>query len=83
MQHYYKEAHPYAGQKVLVVGAGNSGVDIVRVQWSGADVLMAIRYSEVKPTVKYWVKPNIENRIKTTRLRPISTVKSWRSAKVK
>lgn len=65
VQHYYKEAHPYAWQKVLVVGAGNSGVDVaLECYRSGADVSMAIRYPEVKPTVKYWVKPDIENRIK-------------------
>ncbi len=64
VQHYYKEAHPYAGQKVLVVGAGNSGVDVALECFrSGAEVSMAIRYGEVKPTVKYWVKPDIENRI--------------------
>ena len=64
VQHYYKEAHPYVGQKVLVVGAGNSGVDVALECFrSGADVSMAIRYSQVKPTVKYWVKPDIENRI--------------------
>lgn len=64
VQHYYKEAHPYVGQKVLVVGAGNSGVDVALECFrSGAEVSMAIRYSQVKPTVKYWVKPDIENRI--------------------
>ena len=69
VQHYYKEAHPYAGQKVLVVGAGNSGVDIaLECYRSGAEVSMAIRYSEVKPTVKYWVKPDIENRIKNNEI---------------
>ena len=64
VQHYYKEAHPYVGQKVLVVGAGNSGVDVALECFrSGAEVSMAVRYSQVKPTVKYWVKPDIENRI--------------------
>ena len=64
VQHYYKESHPYVGQKVLVVGAGNSGVDVALECFrSGAEVSMAIRYSQVKPTVKYWVKPDIENRI--------------------
>lgn len=65
VKHYYDEPHPYAWQKVLVVGAGNSGVDVALECFrSGADVTMAIRYSEIKPSVKYWVKPDIENRIK-------------------
>lgn len=69
VMHYYKEAHPFAWQKVLVVGAGNSGVDVaLECYRSGADVSMAIRYSEVKPTVKYWVKPDIENRIKNNEI---------------
>ena len=69
VQHYYKEAHPYVGQKVLVVGAGNSGVDVALECFrSGAEVSMAIRYSQVKPTVKYWVKPDIENRIEKTEI---------------
>ena len=69
VMHYYKEAHPFAWQKVLVVGAGNSGVDVaLECYRSGAEVSMAIRYSEVKPTVKYWVKPDIENRIKNNEI---------------
>ena len=68
VQHYYKEVIR-AGQKVLVVGAGNSVGDIaLECYRSGADVSMAIRYSEVKPTVKYWVKPDIENRIKNNEI---------------
>ena len=65
VKHYYNEPHPYAWQNVLVVGAGNSGVDVALECFrSGANVTMAIRYGEIKPTVKYWVKPDIENRIK-------------------
>lgn len=65
VKHYYDEPHPYAWQDVLVIGAGNSGVDVALECFrSGANVTMAIRYGEIKPTVKYWVKPDIENRIK-------------------
>ena len=65
VHHYYKEAHPYAWQNVLVVGAGNSGVDVaLECYRAHANVSMAIRYETVKPSVKYWVKPDIENRIK-------------------
>lgn len=63
--HYYDEPHRYAWQKVIVVGAGNSGVDAALETWRcGANVTMVVRYPEIKPTVKYWVKPDIENRIK-------------------
>ncbi len=63
--HYYDEPHRYAWQNVLVVGAGNSGVDVALETWRcGANVTMVVRYDSIKSTVKYWVKPDIENRIK-------------------
>ncbi|GAB5410199.1 MAG: YpdA family putative bacillithiol disulfide reductase [Balneolaceae bacterium] len=65
VKHYYDEPHPYAWQDVLVIGAGNSGVDVALECFrSGANVTMSVRYGEIKPSVKYWVKPDIENRIK-------------------
>lgn len=65
VKHYYDEPHPYAFQKVLVIGAGNSGVDVALETYRcGSDVTMVVRDSEIKKTVKYWVKPDIENRIK-------------------
>ena len=64
VSHYYKEAHPYAGQKVVVVGANNSSVDAALECWrKGADVTMVIRKGEIHERVKYWVKPDVENRI--------------------
>lgn len=63
--HYYKEPHFYAMQKVVVVGASNSAVDAALETWrKGADVTMVIRGEGIGPRVKYWVKPDIENRIK-------------------
>jgi thioredoxin reductase (NADPH) len=63
--HYYKEPHFYAMQKVLVVGASNSAVDAALETWrKGAEVTMVIRGEGIGPRVKYWVKPDIENRIK-------------------
>ena len=63
--HYYKEPHFYAMQKVVVVGASNSAVDAALETWrKGAEVTMVIRGEGVGPRVKYWVKPDIENRIK-------------------
>lgn len=64
VSHYYKEAHEYAFRKVLIVGANNSSVDAALECWrKGADVTMVIRKDEINPRVKYWVKPDVENRI--------------------
>ncbi|HOO08526.1 MAG TPA: YpdA family putative bacillithiol disulfide reductase [Cyclobacteriaceae bacterium] len=65
VRHYYDEPHPYFNQKIVVVGAANSAVDVALETWrKGADVTMVIREPGIKDTVKYWVKPDIENRIK-------------------
>ncbi len=62
--HYYREPHPYAFQKVIVVGAQNSSVDAALETWrKGADVTMVIRKGEIGQRVKYWVRPDIINRI--------------------
>lgn len=63
--HYYKDPHFYAFQKVVVVGAQNSAVDAALETWrKGADVTMVIRGEDVGQRVKYWVRPDIVNRIK-------------------
>ena len=63
--HYYKDPHFYAFQKVIVVGANNSAVDAALETWrKGAEVTMVIREPDVGERVKYWVRPDIENRIK-------------------
>ncbi|WP_259015165.1 YpdA family putative bacillithiol disulfide reductase [Emticicia fluvialis] len=63
--HYYKDPHFYAFQKVLVIGANNSAVDAALETWrKGAEVTMVIRKDEIGKRVKYWAKPDIENRIK-------------------
>lgn len=64
VRHYYKEAHEYAFRKILVVGANNSSVDAaLECYRKGADVTMVIRKNEINNRVKYWAKPDIENRI--------------------
>ncbi len=64
VKHYYDDAHVYLGQKVLVVGAANSACDAALECWQkGADVTMAIRGGSIYEKVKYWIRPNIENRI--------------------
>ena len=64
VRHYYSDPHFYAFQKVIVIGAQNSAVDAALETWrKGAQVTMIIRGPEIGKRVKYWVKPDIENRI--------------------
>ena len=63
--HYYEEPHFYSMQNVLVVGANNSAVDAALETWrKGANVTMVVRSEGIGERVKYWAKPDIENRIK-------------------
>jgi thioredoxin reductase (NADPH) len=83
--HYYKEPHKYAFQKVLVIGAMNSGVDAALETWrKGAEVTMVIRGNEIGERVKYWVRPDILNRIKEGSIKAYynSTVKEIRENEV-
>ncbi|WP_090098748.1 YpdA family putative bacillithiol disulfide reductase [Chitinophaga sp. CF118] len=62
--HYYKDPHFYSMQKVVVIGANNSSVDAALETYrKGAEVTMVIREAGIGKRVKYWVKPDIENRI--------------------
>lgn len=64
VKHYYDEPHPYFAQKIVVVGAANSAVDVALETWrKGANVTMIIRENTIRDSVKYWVKPDIINRI--------------------
>jgi thioredoxin reductase (NADPH) len=63
--HYYKEPHPCFNHDVMVVGAKNSAaIAALELYWTGARVTMVHRGAAIHPHVKYWIKPNIENRIK-------------------
>lgn len=65
VHHYYKEAHPYFDQKIVVIGAANSAVDVALETYrKGAHVTMVVRETGIQDNVKYWVKPDVENRIK-------------------
>lgn len=78
VKHFYDEAHPYIGQKVLVVGAANSACDVALETWSkGAEVTMAIREDRIYEKVKYWIRPNIENRINE------GSIRAWFNTLVK
>ena len=65
VKHYYDEPHPYFGMRVAVVGAANSAVDVALETYrKGAkEVTMIIREPSLSDSVKYWVKPDVENRI--------------------
>ncbi len=64
--HYYKEPHPYYDQDVIVVGAKNSAaISALELFWTGARVTLVHRGPGIHHHVKYWIKPNIENRIKS------------------
>ena len=63
--HYYKEPHPYYNQDVVVVGAKNSAaIAALDLWWSGARVTLVHRGAELHKNIKYWIMPNISNRIK-------------------
>ena len=68
--HYYKEPHPYYNLDVAVVGAKNSAaIAALELYWTGARVTLIHRGAGISDRVKYWIKPNIENRIKNGEIR--------------
>jgi thioredoxin reductase (NADPH) len=65
VHHYYSEPHPYFRQRVVVVGGGNSAAEsALECFRAGAYVTLVHRWPELKASIKYWVRPDIENRIK-------------------
>jgi thioredoxin reductase (NADPH) len=79
--HYYREAHPYYNQDVLLIGAKNSAcIAALELFWTGARVTLVHRGAGISNNVKYWIKPNIENRIKVGEVKAYfhSTVKDIR-----
>jgi thioredoxin reductase (NADPH) len=64
--HDYREAHPYYTHDVLIVGAKNSAcIGALELFWTGARVTLVHRGAGISNNVKYWIKPNIENRVKS------------------
>jgi thioredoxin reductase (NADPH) len=70
--HYYSEPHPYYGLRVAIIGAGNSGAEAsLELYRHGAEVFLFHKHSEVKPTIKYWVSPDLKNRLKNDEIHGI------------
>lgn len=68
--HYFKEPFPYIGQRVAVVGAKNSAAKAALSCYRhGADVTLVVRGPAVSESVKYWIRPDLENRIKEGSIR--------------
>lgn len=85
VMHYYKEPWAFISQKVLVVGGANSAVDAALETWrKGAEVSMVLLGDEIDENVKYWVRPDIMNRIKEGSIQafPNSKVKEIREKEV-
>ncbi len=65
VSHYYSEAHQFYGQKVAVIGGANSAaIAALDLSRHGADVTMIVREPELSRHIKYWIRPDVENRIK-------------------
>jgi len=78
VSHYYNDPHYYATQKTIVVGASNSAVDAaLEIYRKGGDVTMIVRNPEIGERVKYWVRPDIVNRIEE------GSIKAYFSASLK
>jgi thioredoxin reductase (NADPH) len=88
VHHFYGEPHPYYKQRIVIVGGGNSAAEsALEMHRAGAHVTIVHRGDALKATIKYWVRPDIENRIKegsvaarfgalVTEIRPTSVVLS-------
>ena len=76
VSHYYTEPHAYWNQDVAVIGGKNSAVEAALDLWrNGARVTLLVRGAEIGASVKYWVKPDIENRIKAEQIKAMFKVK--------
>lgn len=85
VKHYYDDPHYFAFQNVMVVGASNSAIDAALETWrKGAVVTLVVRGKEIGPRVKYWVRPDMENRIRENSIKAYfnSTVREIREKEV-
>jgi thioredoxin reductase (NADPH) len=69
VSHYYKEPYPHAGQRVLVIGAKNSAAKAaLALTRAGAQATLVVRGADISPSVKYWIRPDLLNRIAEGRI---------------
>ena len=67
--HYYKEPYPFYDSDVVVIGAKNSAAEVALDLWRhGARVTLVHRDERISPSVKYWVRPDLENRVKNNEI---------------
>jgi len=72
VSHYYTEPHPFWRQNVVVIGGKNSAAEAaLDLYRNGAKVTLVHRRAELGSTIKYWVRPDIENRIKAGQVRAL------------
>ncbi|MPY87116.1 MAG: YpdA family putative bacillithiol disulfide reductase [Luteitalea sp.] len=77
VSHYYSEAHAYFKKQVVIVGGANSAADAaLDLYRSGANVTLVHRGEDFSSSLKYWVRPDLENRVKE------GAIKAWRQARV-
>lgn len=85
VSHYYTDPHPYYGKKVAVIGGKNSAaIAALELYRNGAEVVLIHRGPEVGKEVKYWIRPDIENRIKAQEVKAYfhSTVREIRPKEI-
>jgi thioredoxin reductase (NADPH) len=85
VHHRYTEAYPYFGQDVVMIGAGNTAAEAALDLWrNGVRVTLVHRQAQVKKGVKYWLKPDLENRISEGSIAAYfsSSVRSFRDERV-
>jgi thioredoxin reductase (NADPH) len=76
VSHYYNESHGFYRKNVIIVGGGNSAAETaLELYRSGATVTLVVRHPQLKPSIKYWVRPDIENRIKEGSVRGLFNTK--------
>lgn len=64
VRHYFEEPHRTAGTRVVIVGGKNSAIEAALLAFrAGAQVTLVHRAADFKPTVKYWLRPDFDNRV--------------------